>query len=157
MATQDAGQTQGQCTAQTRYGARCRSRALPDRDVCHFHAPERAESLRASRKAGGRATSLEVRALKQLREGESLALAEQRLLEVMSSLIDGSVEPQAASAMAAVARSLVLVRSEIRAQRAEARADAEGEAKLDYLRSFPPFRSAFDQDETDTVINTTSI
>lgn len=46
------------CTATTQRGDECRAFALPDRDTCAVHDPERAAAVQAARAKGGRVTSL---------------------------------------------------------------------------------------------------
>lgn len=62
MSTADhTGAPQRPCTATTQRGDACRAFALPERDVCAVHDPERAEAVQAARAKGGRVTSLQKR------------------------------------------------------------------------------------------------
>lgn len=115
----DAAETVATCTATTKDGSPCRGRPMPGKTLCFAHAPEQAATLAEARRAGGRASSAESRAHRKLRGGLSLALAEDRLVEAMSGLIAGTVEPGVAAALASVARALALVRAEARAESVE--------------------------------------
>ena len=114
MARHDAGETQAVCTAATRTGARCRGRALLGQETCRFHDPALAAANAEARRAGGRASSHADRARTRLRGGASLALIEEALGDAMHDVLAGRLEPAAATAIAALARSLVVVRVDTR-------------------------------------------
>ncbi len=93
------------CTATRRDGSPCRGPALPSKPVCFAHDAERQEALRASRARGGRAKRLANRMDKLT--PDSLRPVLSRLFTVLEELHTGEMEPQRATAMAAVASALV--------------------------------------------------
>lgn len=96
-----------QCTSTRRDGGRCNAPALPNRPYCFAHDPELQERRQEARKRGGknRAGIVRLRGLVPPRLLPVYDLLEQALSEVHR----GDINPQQATAMAALSRAMVSV------------------------------------------------
>jgi hypothetical protein len=93
------------CNAIRRDGRRCTSPVVLGNGFCFAHDPAREEDAAAGRRAGGRGRSKTVR-LQRLLSPRVAAVCD-RLEPLIGELRRGEVEPRVATAMAAVARTLV--------------------------------------------------
>lgn len=100
-----------QCSAETKAGARCRSRALPGRDRCFTHDPSRADELAAARRRGGKGKANKARARKQL---PAAVLTPQEIEGVLSTVLvrvaAQQLHPAIGSSVAAIAKALIAVK-----------------------------------------------
>ena len=103
----DAGTKPGRCSAVTKDGRPCAALARPGRPTCPWHDAELAAERRAWARRGGAGRSSVARARKEL--PKTLADVAPILYRTLVALERGAMEPARASAMAAVARSLVVV------------------------------------------------
>ncbi len=97
------GASRRQCSATTRKGARCRTRALPGRDHCGLHSPEAVEG----RRLGGVNRSNAHRAT--IRLPPDLRAVADMLAEGIEQTRDGAMKPQVLTAMAAGTTALLRV------------------------------------------------
>ncbi len=97
------------CTAVRRDGSPCRGLALPSSDAGHCWAHDAAtqDTVKQARAAGGRATARATRAEKLM--PAKLRPVLDTLLAALGKVEDGSLTPQQASSMAAVAGAVVRV------------------------------------------------
>lgn len=111
------GTSERQCSATTRKGTPCRTRALPGRDYCGLHSPEAVEGRRrggVNRSNAQRGLQLMPPDLKQVAELVSVAIRQ---------VYDGDLEPRQLSSMAAGTTALckvlevALLRTEVDALR----------------------------------------
>jgi hypothetical protein len=85
--------SQPACTATTKQGRPCRSFALPDRDVCLWHAPDLAGKVEAARKRGG-TTAMKLKILRGRRAKLDTPRALVRFLaDLAQDVLAGTVEP----------------------------------------------------------------
>lgn len=122
MSTADHSSTpQRQCTATTQQGAACQAFALPDRDVCAVHDPERAAAVQAARAKGGRVTSL----LKRRRRLDSPSALARFNANVVHQVMEGELAVDVART---VVSALSLQRALLEASDLESRLAAVEEA-----------------------------
>jgi hypothetical protein len=89
------------CTAVRRDGAPCSAPALPSSAFCFAHDPTQQAALRESRAAGGRAKRRTERAAKLV--PASLRPTLEAILAAVEECREGTISPQQASGMAALA------------------------------------------------------
>jgi len=96
------------CAALNADGTPCRARPRPGSAFCFTHDPDLRARLQAARSRGGANSSNIARARRALPGDLREVLG--RLEQALSDVLEGSLAPQAASAAASVARSIVAVR-----------------------------------------------
>ncbi len=116
------------CTGTNRDGGACSARPQPRQDVCLWHDPARAQDRAAWRRQGGHGKSNAQREAKRLPADVKDTLAV--LVRTLGGLEHGEMEPQRATAIAAVSRAIVttyeLGELETRLTALEAVADTNG-------------------------------
>ena len=115
-----------QCSAIRANGDRCRATALPNRPQCFAHDPENRERATAARRKGGTNRSTPARASRRIpKDMRDLA---SRLMEAISQVHGGELDPKRLTAMASGAGAVVRLHEvgeiEQRLEALEARAEA---------------------------------
>ena len=109
--TRDSRDKAAQCPTINKDGTPCGGTVLPGATFCIFHDPDRAELRREASRKGGKAKSNTARARKKYVEG---GLEPDQLQGLIGSTIvgvlSGRIAPNVANAVAALARTAVVVR-----------------------------------------------
>jgi len=95
------------CRGIRRDGTRCQARPLPGSVWCFSHDPDRTAQRDAGRRKGGRNRSNQAR-LRGLVPPRLVAVYD-RLEAALEEVHDGTLDPRAAGAMAAISRAMVSV------------------------------------------------
>lgn len=98
-----------QCTAIGKDGTQCTAAASPGKAVCKWHDPEWQAAQAESRRRGGLNRANRRRARKLLDSSDGMIDVQARLLMALIQVQDGEMEPAVGTAMATIARAIVMV------------------------------------------------